>query len=93
VAFADVGKEEQKGKIDIIRSQLVSRATENVIYVLSANSTSQYQLAPTCAIDPDGDVIAVAPLNEEYLLTADIEITEPGFGRKGRLVYSRALTT
>ena len=86
VSFADVGKEEQSGKSDIIRSHLVSRATENAMYVLSANSTSQHQLAPTCVIDPDGNVIDTAPLNEEYLLTAEIEITEPGFGR-GRKDY------
>lgn len=92
VAFADVGKEEQKEKIHTIQAHLVSRATENVMYVLSANSTSQTQLAPTCLIDPDGEVIATAALNQECLLTTEIEITEPGFGRKGRIVYSRALT-
>jgi predicted amidohydrolase len=92
VSFADVGEGEQKGKINTIQSHLVSRATENVMYVLSANSISQQQLAPTCIIDPDGKVIAVAPLNQEYLLTTEIEITKPGFGRKGRIVYSRALT-
>jgi omega-amidase len=92
VSFADVGQDEQKGKINTIQSHLVSRATENVMYVLSANSTSQQQLAPTCVIDPDGNVMDVAPLNEEYLLTAEIEITEPGFGRQGRIEHSKALT-
>ncbi|MEW6403628.1 MAG: carbon-nitrogen hydrolase family protein [Chloroflexota bacterium] len=92
VSFADVGQVEQKVRINTIQSHLVSRATENVMYVLSANSTSQQQWAPTCVIDPDGNVMDVAPLNEEYLLTTEIEITEPGFGRKGRIEYSRALT-
>lgn len=92
VSFADVGQDEQKGRINTIQSHLVSRATENVMYVLSANSISQHQWAPTCAIDPDGNVICAAPLNEEYLLTTEIEITEPGFGRQGRIAYSRALT-
>jgi len=92
VSFADVGRHEQKGKINTIQSHLVSRATENVMYVLSANSTSQQQLAPTCVIDPDGNVMDSAPLNEEHLLATEIEITEPGFGREGRIAYSRALT-
>lgn len=91
VSFADVGEYEQRGKINTIQSHLVSRATENVMYVLSANSTSKQQLAPTCVIDPDGDVMGMAPLNEEHLLTVEIEITEPGFGREGRIAYSRAL--
>ncbi len=58
---------------------------------LSANSAPQRQLAPTCIIDPDGIVIAVAPLNEEHLLVAEIEIDEPGFGRRGRIEHSMAL--
>jgi omega-amidase len=92
VSFADIGQQEQTGRINIIRSHLVTRAVENVMYVLSANSTSQEQMAPTCLIDPDGNVLASAPLNEECLLTAEIEITEPGFGQQGRLEYARALT-
>ena len=90
--FADVGQPEQAGKINIIQSHLVSRAVENAMFVLSANSISQYQLAPTCLIDPDGHVIVSAPLNEEFLLTAVIEITEPNFGRQGRISYSKLLT-
>jgi omega-amidase len=91
VAFADVSKEEQLGRLNTLRSHLISRAAENVMYVMSANSISQSQMAPTCIIDPDGNVLAAAPLNEEYLLSAEIEITEPGVGRQGRLEYSRSL--
>jgi omega-amidase len=63
VSFADGSKEEPPGRLNAIRSHLVSRAAENVMYVMSANSTSQSQLAPTCIIDPDGKVVAAAPLN------------------------------
>ena len=93
VSFADFSQDKRQGRINTIQSHLVSRATENVMYVLSANSTSQKQGTPTCIIDPDGNVLDVAPLNEEYLLTTEIEIAEPGFGRQGRIEYSRALTT
>lgn len=92
VSFADGGQEDQKGRFNTIQSHLISRAAENVMYVASANSTSQKQLAPTCIIDPDGNVIAIAPMNEDHLLTAEIEIAEPGFGRRGRLEYARSLT-
>lgn len=92
VSFADVGREEEKGRVSTIQSHLVGRAAENVMYVMSANSSSQHQLAPTCVIDPDGKVIAAAPLDEEYLLTTEIEITEPGFSRQGRMEYAKALT-
>jgi len=93
VSFADVGQDEQKGKFNTIQSHLVSRAAENVMYVLSANSISQQQLAPTCAINPDGKVTSAAPSNVEYLLTTEIEITEPDFSRQGRIETSRALTS
>jgi len=93
VSFADVDKKEQKGRFNIIQSHLVSRAAENAMYVMSANSISQQQGAPTCVIDPDGKVIDSAPLNQEYLLATEIEITEPGCGRQGRIEYSRSLTT
>jgi len=92
VSFADGGQEVQKGRLNTLQSHLISRAAENVMHVASTNSTSQMQLAPTCIVDPDGNVIAVAPLNEEYLLAAEIEIAEPGFGRRGRLEYARSLT-
>lgn len=91
ISFADIGKPEQKEKLNIIQSHLVSRATENVMHVLSANSISQYQLAPTCLIDPDGLILEIAPLNKESLITREIEILSPNFGREGRIIHSKIL--
>jgi predicted amidohydrolase len=53
------------------------------MWVLSANSTSRTQLAPSCLIDPDGHIIAECKADEEGILT--------GFGRKGRIRLSRLL--
>lgn len=92
VSFVDVGTPAQSPKIEIIKSHLISRAAENALFVLSANSTSQQQLAPTCLINPDGQLLGMAPLNQEALLTGEIEITPPNFGRQGRIVQSRILT-
>jgi omega-amidase len=92
VSFADVGTLEQSKKIEIIQSHLISRVAKNAMFVLSANSTSQQQLAPTCRINPDGQVVGMAPLNQEALLTGEIEITPPNFGRQGRIIQSKMLT-
>ena len=92
VSFVDVGTPAQSPKIEIIKSHLISRAAENAIFILSANSTSQQQLAPTCLINPDGQLLGIAPLNQEALLTGEIEITPPNFGRQGRIVQSKMLT-
>lgn len=91
ISFADIGKPEQKDKLDIIQSHLISRATENVMYVLSANSISQHQLAPTCLINPDGIILEKAPLNEESLITKEIEFASPSFGQEGRIIHSKML--
>jgi len=91
ISFTDVGLPEQKEKINIIQSHLVSRAVENVMYVLSSNSTSNYQLAPSCLIDPDGNILEKAQLNEESLISSEIEFIEPHFGRKGRIANSEGL--
>jgi predicted amidohydrolase len=91
ISFADVGKPEQSSKFKVIQSHIVSRAAENVFYVLTANSISQHQLASTGLVDPDGNIIDTAPLKEEFLLTAEIEITRPDFGRQGRISNSKAL--
>lgn len=91
ISFTDVGKPEQKGKLNVIQSHLVSRAVENIMYVLSANSISQYQLAPSCLINPDGLILEMAPLNKESLITREIEILPPDFGQEGRITCSKML--
>ena len=91
ISFTDVGKPEQKGKLNVIQSHLVSRAAENIMYVLSANSISQYQLAPTCLINPNGLILEVAPLNKESLITREIEILPHDFGQEGRITCSKML--
>ncbi|MBN2625877.1 MAG: hypothetical protein JXA95_04355 [Spirochaetales bacterium] len=72
-------------------SHLVSRAAENAMYVLSANSASLHQLAPTCLIDPDGSILEEAPLDREVLIVREIEFPAPHFGRQGRIIHSESL--
>ena len=89
VAFADGAN--AKLKMNVLRSHLVSRAAENAMYVLSANSISRPQAAPSCFIDPDGRVLDAAPPDREALIVGDIAIEEPDFSRRGRIVRSRFL--
>lgn len=71
-----------------IRSHLITRAAENAVYVLTANSTSRPQQAPTCLVDPDGEVVCSSPRNREALITGAVAIREAPFGRKGRILPS-----
>ena len=76
VPFADCGGTPEKYRV--IPSHLVSRAAKNAMYVLSSNSISGRQNAPTCLVDPDGRVVATARPGRESLIHAEIEISTPG---------------
>lgn len=89
--FADVGAPDHVGKREVMRSHLVTRATENAMYVVSANSLSQTQFVPTCVINQDGRMVASAPSDEEYLLVETIVRDIPNFGRTGRILHSQEL--
>ena len=89
VSFADGGS--SKTKYGVIQSHIVTRATENAMYVLTANSTSSAQVAPTCLVDPDGGIVCSAPRDKEALITGVVEVGQPPFGRKGRILHSAKL--
>jgi predicted amidohydrolase len=91
VSFCDVGKEPNPSRYELIKSHLMTRAVENAMYVISVNSISGYQTAPTCLINPDGVVLESAPSNEEYLLTFEYDSLGSNFGRDGRIQQSREL--
>lgn len=91
VSFCDVAEAPNPARYDMIKAHLVTRATENAMHILSANSISQFQTAPTCLIDPDGYVVSVAPPDQEYLLAFDLVEDESNLGRDGRIFHSREL--
>lgn len=89
VSFADTGAEEKK--YEVVRSHLVSRAAENAMYVLSANSVSGSQGAPSCLVDPDGRILGQAPRDREALIVGSVPLNPPSFGRLGRIKHSARL--
>ncbi|MDD3242976.1 MAG: carbon-nitrogen hydrolase family protein [Eubacteriales bacterium] len=91
VSFCDVSAQPSPRRYDTIRAHLLTRAVENVMTVLSVDSISAYQTAPTGVFDPDGHLLQEAPPNEEALLIYDYQPAAPDFGRQGRLSVSRAL--
>ena len=91
VSFCDVEKEPNLARYELIKSHLITRAVENAMYILSVNSCSGFQTAPTCLIDPDGEVIEIAPPEEEYLLTFEYVRSGSNFGRDGRILHSKEL--
>jgi len=88
VCFNDTSQEDSIDRYDTIKAHLLTRAVENVMTVVSVNSISNYQTAPTAVFDINGKIVSEAPKNEEYLLIYDYETPEIGFGARGRIAHS-----
>lgn len=84
VCFADVSQHPNDGRYATIRSHLITRAVENAFHVVSVNSMSASQTAPTCAIEPDGNVKVEAQKNTDMIITYDVVKHNISFGQRGR---------
>jgi omega-amidase len=88
VCFNDVSEEDSLERYNIIKSHLLTRAVENVMTVVSVNSISNFQTAPTAVFDINGHVELEAPRNKEHLLVYDYLKPEIGYSAKGRIENS-----
>ena len=88
VSFCDVSRQASPERYNIIKSHLVTRAVENVMTIISVDSISDYQTAPTAVFNQNGIVMDEAPLNKEYLMIYDYEVPKIGFGERGRIENS-----
>jgi len=68
VSFCDVSNKPSEERYNVIKSHLITRAVENVMTVISVNSISNFQTAPTAVISQNGTVISEAPKDEPFLL-------------------------
>ncbi len=91
VSFSDVSEQDSQLRYDIIKANLMTRAVENAMTVISVNSISKFQTAPTAVFGPEGEVKLETPKNEEFLLVFDYRIPEPTFSMKGRIRHSHEL--
>lgn len=91
VSFCDVSDKPSEERYNIIKSHLITRAVENVMTVISVNSISHFQTAPTAVINQNGRVISEAPKDVPFLLIYDYTIPEVSFGMEGRIKNSDML--
>ncbi|WP_312810973.1 carbon-nitrogen hydrolase family protein [Sedimentibacter sp.] len=91
VSFCDVLENDSIERYNIIKSALVTRALENTMNVISVNSISKYQTAPTTVIDFNGIIIDEAPRNQEYLMVYDYKSPIINFKTKGQIQNSLEL--
>lgn len=85
VSFSDVSEIDLPLRYDTIKAHLITRAAENVMTVVSVDSISKFQTAPTAVFDVNGGVIKEAPKNGEFLLTYDYSPPEISYGAEGRI--------
>ena len=92
ISFFDTSEHDNINRYETIKAHLLTRAVENVMPVISVNSTANHQTAPTAVFDIDGDMVQVAPRGEEQLLIYQHTAPEITWGAKGRIQNSiRAL--
>ncbi|MGN2613017.1 hypothetical protein ACTFQ6_14740 [Aliivibrio fischeri] len=91
VSLCDVQQKADDNRFSIIKSHLITRAIENVFTVISVNSTTFEQTAPTGVIDPNGSIIIEAARNQESITYFEYEKVEYGFGAQGCIKYSDEL--
>jgi predicted amidohydrolase len=85
VCLSDVSDNDLIGKYELVKSALRTRAADNVITVVSINSSSKYQTAPTAVFEWNGEMIKEAKKNEEYLLVYDYDPPEISYRARSGL--------
>ncbi|KOO13218.1 hydrolase [Vibrio xuii] len=91
VSLCDIQNEPDDNRFSIIKSHLVTRAIENVFTVISVNSTTLEQTAPTSVIDQHGNTIVQTIRNSESITYYAYQKLEKSFGAKGLMKYSDKL--
>ena len=91
ISFSDTSTKPNDDRYNLIIGHLQTRAVENCIYIISANSISNFQTAPTIVIDPNGKIITQANKNKEEIIYFDYQEKEFSFGPMGRIIHSKEL--
>ena len=68
----------------MIRGHIQTRAVENVCPILTCNSCSPFQTAPTVLFDRSGRALAEMENGKEGLLFGELEPGPLSFGEQGR---------
>ena len=84
VIFYAASDDDDFEKYEVIKSNLVTRAVENVTPIFSVDATGPFQTAPTCFINASGRIMIEAKRNEEEMIIYDFEKKELNFGELGR---------
>ena len=89
--FYDDSDKDDPDRYRMINGHIQTRAVENVCHILSCNTCSPFQTAPTALFDRSGRILAGLEPGKEGLLVYDLEKTPLNFGELGRKEISDSL--
>ena len=69
------GTESGEWKVPVLEGFLRTRASENQMFVVSANNAGPVQIVKSAIVDPDGLILAQANYGREELLAADLDLS------------------
>ena len=82
--FYDDSAKEDLERYRLIKGHIQTRAVENVCYILSCNTCSPFQTAPTGLFSRSGKALAEMERGKEGLLAFDLTDSPLNFGETGR---------
>ena len=91
ILFYDVANREDRDRYSLIEGHIRTRAVENVCPILTCNTCSPFQTAPTALADRSGKLLAELEQGKEGLLVYNLERRPLGFGEQGRKEITDAL--
>ena len=89
--FFDENDNVDLDRYSMIKGHIQTRAVENVCPILTRNTCSVFQTAPTGFFDRSGKMLAVMEKEKEGLLVCEFEYNPLTFGEEGRKLISDSL--
>lgn len=84
ILFYDRSEKDDFFRYNIIKSHILTRAAENTCHILTVNTISPYQTAPTALFDKSGRVLQEMERNIPGMLYYELDNFNYDFGEKGR---------
>ena len=91
ILFYDSSDIDNPSRFSMLKGHIQTRAVENVCSVLTCNTCSSFQTAPTVLFDRSGRILAEMEREREGLLYYDLELGPLDFGEQGRKEISDSL--
>ena len=91
ILFYDVSDNDEVDRFNMIKGHIQTRAVENVCPILTCNTCTVFQTAPTGLFDRSGKILVEVPSGKEGLIFFDLNQKDLDFGERGSKIISDSL--